>query len=236
MKNKEGLDLSSVEFLPADVKDDLSLTSMCQSTKLVLNCVGPYRFFGEAVVKACVENGSHHIDISGEPWFLESMEVKYNQQASEAGVYVVGACGFDSIPAEFGVQFTREKFPGILNSLESYLSLNTGPKGGAVNFGTWHSAIYGFANAKELVALRKENKKEPLPKYTPKLSKGADASVVRRSQGFSIETKKKGQCINGDLRGTCKYSCVRRFVAAPYGKSPGGHMVVVHYGPPGEIG
>lgn len=36
-----GLDLSSVEFLPADVKDDLSLTSMCQSTKLVLNCVGP---------------------------------------------------------------------------------------------------------------------------------------------------------------------------------------------------
>lgn len=44
-------------------------------------------------------------------------------------------------------------------------------QGGAVNFGTWHSAIYGFANAKELVALRKENKKEPLPKYTPKLSK-----------------------------------------------------------------
>ena len=26
-----------------------------------------YRFFGPAVVRACVENGAHHLDISGEP-------------------------------------------------------------------------------------------------------------------------------------------------------------------------
>ena len=26
-----------------------------------------YRFYGEAVVKAAVENGCHHLDISGEP-------------------------------------------------------------------------------------------------------------------------------------------------------------------------
>lgn len=26
-----------------------------------------YRFYGEPVVKACVENGAHHIDVCGEP-------------------------------------------------------------------------------------------------------------------------------------------------------------------------
>jgi short subunit dehydrogenase-like uncharacterized protein len=26
-----------------------------------------YRFYGEQVVKACVEGGAHHLDISGEP-------------------------------------------------------------------------------------------------------------------------------------------------------------------------
>ena len=26
-----------------------------------------YRFYGEQVVKACIENGAHHLDISGEP-------------------------------------------------------------------------------------------------------------------------------------------------------------------------
>lgn len=30
-----------------------------------------YRFYGEPVVKACVENGAHHIDISGEPQVLK---------------------------------------------------------------------------------------------------------------------------------------------------------------------
>jgi short subunit dehydrogenase-like uncharacterized protein len=35
--------------------------------RLVLNCVGPYRFFGEPVVKACAECGTDYLDICGEP-------------------------------------------------------------------------------------------------------------------------------------------------------------------------
>ena len=29
--------------------------------------ISQYRFYGEPVVKAAVENGCHHLDISGEP-------------------------------------------------------------------------------------------------------------------------------------------------------------------------
>ena len=46
---------------------------------MVLNCVGPYRFYGESVVEACVEAGCHHLDISGEPQYLEKMQLKYHQ-------------------------------------------------------------------------------------------------------------------------------------------------------------
>lgn len=35
--------------------------------KVVVNCCGPYRFYGEAVVKACINSGTHHVDVSGEP-------------------------------------------------------------------------------------------------------------------------------------------------------------------------
>ena len=38
-----------------------------------------FRFYGEAVVEACVESGTHHVDISGEPAFLEKMQLKYHQ-------------------------------------------------------------------------------------------------------------------------------------------------------------
>ena len=53
--------------LVANVDDQTSLDKMCQRAKLVLNCVGPYALYGDAVVRACVENKTHHLDISGEP-------------------------------------------------------------------------------------------------------------------------------------------------------------------------
>lgn len=51
----------------ADVNDEKSLNEMAARAKVVVNCVGPYRFYGEPVVKACVNNGAHHVDVSGEP-------------------------------------------------------------------------------------------------------------------------------------------------------------------------
>lgn len=51
----------------ADVNDEKSLNEMAACAKVVVNCVGPYRFYGEPVVKACVNNGAHHVDVSGEP-------------------------------------------------------------------------------------------------------------------------------------------------------------------------
>ena len=36
----------------------------------------------------------------------------YGAKAKEAGVYIVGACGFDSIPADLGILFTKQQFSG----------------------------------------------------------------------------------------------------------------------------
>lgn len=51
----------------ADCEDKKSLDSMAKQAKVVINCCGPYRFYGESVVNACVENGASYIDVSGEP-------------------------------------------------------------------------------------------------------------------------------------------------------------------------
>ena len=70
---------SSVPLILCDSSDSSSLLQMAQQARIVLNCVGPYRFYGEAVVEACVEAGAHHLDISGEPQYLEKMQLKYHQ-------------------------------------------------------------------------------------------------------------------------------------------------------------
>ena len=132
-----------VGIIQADVGDPKSLAEMAQSAQVILNCVGPYRFYGEALVKACVENGSHHVDISGEPQvtkhrfscqrynvtsllliqFLERMQLDFNSAAKEGNVYVVGACGFDSIPADMGTVFLETEFQGQVNTVETYLEI-----------------------------------------------------------------------------------------------------------------
>ena len=135
-----------------DVNDELSLLEMASKGQVVLNCVGPYRFSGDAVVKACLAKGTHHIDVSGEPQFLETMQLRYHKEAKEKGVYIIGSCGFDSIPSDVGASLVHKAMSGPVNSIETYLELGneSNAKGADVNFGTWQSAIYGFANAKDL--------------------------------------------------------------------------------------
>ncbi|XP_005095024.1 saccharopine dehydrogenase-like oxidoreductase [Aplysia californica] len=197
---RTGMNLEEVPVVIADTGSPTSLLEMAEQTKLVLNCVGPYRFYGEQVVKACVEGGAHHLDISGEPQYLEKMQLMYNGKAKENGVFVIGAVGFDSIPAEMGMLYTQKQFTGgQLSNVESFLTTETGNDGAAINTGTLESAIHGFAHAKELKPLRRSLFPDPMPKYDFRLPKrstlffskevnkwclpfpGSDKSVVTRT-------------------------------------------------------
>ena len=40
------------------------------------------------------------------------MQLLYGGKAREAGLYIIGACGFDSVPSDMGVAFTRDNFAG----------------------------------------------------------------------------------------------------------------------------
>ncbi|KAK8776495.1 hypothetical protein V5799_030160 [Amblyomma americanum] len=198
--------LDSVPVIVADVADEASLLAMAKQTRLVLNTVGPYRFFGRQVVKACVECGTHHIDVSGEPQYLEQMQVEFYDEAREKGIVILGACGFDSIPAEMCLAYLRQKFQGDLDQVESFVFMRQGPQGMKINYGTWQSAIYGLAHASELVELRRQAREKfftkPLPPRHTRLARrnalfwsdvaqgwclpflGSDRSVLLHSEMF----------------------------------------------------
>ncbi|XP_029169228.1 saccharopine dehydrogenase-like oxidoreductase [Nylanderia fulva] len=196
-------DIEDVPIILADIKDEESLKEMTNQAKVIINCCGPYRFYGEPVVKACIATHTHYVDVSGEPQFMERMQLEYNKAAQEAGVYIVSACGFDSIPADLGTIFTQQKFGGEVNSIETYLKLwsTKNVKGPVVNYGTWESLVYGVAHANELRELRTKLFPIKLPSFTPKLKSkivhrsnvsegwstlflGADRSIALRTQRF----------------------------------------------------
>ncbi|XP_076918722.1 putative mitochondrial saccharopine dehydrogenase-like oxidoreductase At5g39410 [Bidens hawaiensis] len=191
----------TIPFITADTSDPPSLRRMASQTKLILNCVGPFRLYGEPVVAACVEAGCDYLDISGEPEFMERMEAGYHEKAVEKGSLVISACGFDSVPAEFGLMFNLKQWvsPAVPNRVEAYLSLES-DKRIVGNFGTFESAVLGVANAHKLAELRRSRPKRSRPSIPgPAPAKGstiehqkelglwavklpsADAIVVRRT-------------------------------------------------------
>ena len=183
------------------------MKKLAECAKVIINCVGPYRHYGEAVVKACAAAGTDYVDITGEPEFIETMEYKYHEEAKKSGALIVSTCGFDSIPADMGVVNAVDTFGGTVNSVESFLQITspTVHKANAGHYATWESAVHGIANAHILRKLRKTINapkvdligpkiktypltliippKMPSPIYGfPVTFPGSDASVVKRSQ------------------------------------------------------
>ncbi|XP_064485051.1 saccharopine dehydrogenase-like oxidoreductase [Ornithodoros turicata] len=182
--------LDNIPTIIADVEDQHSLDEMVKRTKILLNTVGPYRFFGRPVVMACVQHGTHHLDVSGEPQYLEQMQNEFFKDAEEKGIFVIGACGFDSIPAEMTVTYLRNNFKGELGQVETFVAMNPGPKGMKINFGTWQSAIHGMAHASELIELRKESREKIFTKSLPP----SETRLTRRNALFWSDIA-KGWCL-----------------------------------------
>uniref|UniRef100_A0A1I8PW73 Saccharopine dehydrogenase NADP binding domain-containing protein n=1 Tax=Stomoxys calcitrans TaxID=35570 RepID=A0A1I8PW73_STOCA len=210
---KANKSLKNIPIIIADIDNQSSLLEMARRCRVLVNCCGPYRFYGESVVRACIEAGTHHVDVSGEPQYMETMQLKYHDKAKKRNIYVVSACGFDSIPADMGVIFIEKNFDGVVNSVETYLQSYTkgGPTDGkgALHYGTWESAVYGLAHANELRGIRQKLYPEKMPRFQPVLKHrplifrseivdgvclpfpGSDRSVVMRSQRFLYEQDKK---------------------------------------------
>ncbi|KAI9216950.1 Saccharopine dehydrogenase-domain-containing protein [Blastocladiella britannica] len=149
---------ADVPIIECDVFDAEGLFSLATSAYIVLNCVGPYRYFGEPVVTACVAAGTNYVDITGEPEFIEKMYLKFNALATETGTTLVPACGFDSMPCDLGVMYTKAKMLAsdmVPVTMDMYLALSTGPAGFVGHYATYESAVQGFASVGSLRAVRK---------------------------------------------------------------------------------
>ncbi|MBT2224464.1 trans-acting enoyl reductase family protein [Nonomuraea sp. NEAU-A123] len=98
-------------ILVADATDPASLAAIAREARVVVTTVGPYIRYGEPLVAACAEAGTHYLDLTGEAEFVDRMYVRYHRLATTTGAKLVHACGFDSIPYDLGVLFTVGQLP-----------------------------------------------------------------------------------------------------------------------------
>lgn len=93
----------------ADVDKPSTLDAMVARTTVLCSTVGPYALYGETVVGACVNAGTHYTDLTGEVLFARRTIDKFHEQAVANGTKIVHSCGFDSIPSDLGTFLVHER-------------------------------------------------------------------------------------------------------------------------------
>ena len=120
------------DVVVADGGDIDSLRSLASQTKVVLSTAGPFARYGSLLVQACVENGAHYTDITGENHWVRGLIDKHHAEAASKGIRIIPSCGYDSIPSDIGALFTISQFDKPVSRVDVYHQAQGGASGGTI--------------------------------------------------------------------------------------------------------
>jgi len=121
-----------------------SLQGLARETTVIINFVGPYSILAGPVIEACVEEGTHYVDLSGELDWLEYIGKTYHQSAVERGVKIIPAMGFCFAPFDLGVACLHHATKGLWKGSEIVCTVDHGAIG--VSSGTVETLVSQMMN------------------------------------------------------------------------------------------
>lgn len=138
-----------VPTIVVDATNFQDLLRLCEQTELIATTVGPYTKYGELLLRACCETGTHYIDITGEVLWAREMTERYQASAKETGAQITQFCGFDSIPSDVGVFHLQQESLARFGVPCSNVHLTVGPAKGGFSGGTIASIVATLDKVKE---------------------------------------------------------------------------------------
>jgi short subunit dehydrogenase-like uncharacterized protein len=175
----ESVNSAGADVLVADAQDELALNSLAAQTRVVATTAGPFGLYGTKLVEACVRNGTHYCDITGEtPWIRQQID-RHHARAAADGTRIVPGCGFDSIPSDFGAwlmsRHVRDALQSECTRVSAYFRV-----GGGFNGGTVASFLH-MIETNQIVIARDPFLLDPDPAaHTPEeRARNADPTAVR---------------------------------------------------------
>lgn len=124
-----------------------------QNIGVLLNCAGPFSATAEVLVKACLAQQVHYLDITGE---IEVFRKCYalDEEARRRNVIVMPGVGTDIVPTDCLAAMLKEKLPAATR-LDLAFSFGTSP-----SIGTVKTSIESFGKGG---LIRKNNRLERVP-------------------------------------------------------------------------
>jgi short subunit dehydrogenase-like uncharacterized protein len=84
----------------AGLDDRGALRRALGDAAVVIDCAGPFGRFGEPVLRAALETGTHYADTSGEQRWMQRVYEDHHRAAEAAEVAAIPAVGFDYVPGD----------------------------------------------------------------------------------------------------------------------------------------
>ncbi len=103
-----GAGAAGAGIVVADAQDARALDQLAAQASVVLSTAGPFALYGSGLVAACVDNGTHYVDITGETSWVRGMIDRHHAQAEMDGTRIIPCCGFDSVPSDLGAFLVAE--------------------------------------------------------------------------------------------------------------------------------
>jgi len=117
-----------LEHRTVDLADRAELRRALEGVELVAHCAGPFSATARPMVDACLETGTHYLDITGEIDVFESI-LPRDGEAKDAGVVLLPGAGFDVVPSDCLAAMLAESLPGAVR-LELAFRPGGGPSPG----------------------------------------------------------------------------------------------------------
>ncbi len=135
-------------ILWGDSLDSPSLEAIAAQTKVICTTVGPYAKYGAKLVAACVKEGTHYCDLTGESHFIRNMIDAHHEEAKTNKLRIVNCCGYDSIPSDLGCLMIQEAMQAKHGVYCEEVKYFAGPLKGTFSGGTIASMLNMVQEAK----------------------------------------------------------------------------------------
>ncbi len=139
-----GRNAARIEALARELGCDFRIFDLdaidLSGVRAVLHCAGPFSRTSAPMVRACLEQRVHYLDITGEIAVFESI-MAMDAVAKERGVMLVPGSGFDVVPTDTLAAMLKARMPGATELRLAFYS-----PGGEVSRGTLKTMIEGLGD------------------------------------------------------------------------------------------
>eukprot|EP00850_Spirogloea_muscicola_P015528 SM000120S25677 [mRNA] locus=s120:8550:11282:+ [translate_table: standard] len=125
-----------------DLKNTAALGALVARHKVVLHIAGPFTDTAAPMLDACLEHGTHYLDITGEVGAIRATAGR-DAVARAAGIMLLPAAGFDAVPGDCLAAYLKEHLPTAthLDIATFIVRAPPGSKGATASQGTLLSGL-----------------------------------------------------------------------------------------------